>query len=200
MRAVRLLLVDDEPLILATFKQGLRLRGFDVITAACADDALAVAARTEFDLAILDIRMPGMSGLELGRFLRQTHDLHSVYLTAIGDDEFVSQAVQSGALSYAIKPIDIPKLVPVIEAAAARAKELNALQERTQHLDHALSVGRKTSMAIGIFMERLGLTEQAAFGMLRLEARRQRRKLENYCEELVSSRHTFFVPGARHDK
>lgn len=186
MTALRLLLVDDEPLILAAFKRGLRARGYDVTTACGAETALASASTTAFDLVILDIRMPGMSGLELGRLLRERYGLACIYLTAIGDDEFVGQAVQEGALTYLVKPIDIAQLIPVIEAALVRAREIRALFEQKAHLDHALIDRRHTSLAIGILMERHRLTERQAFENLRAEARRRRRKLEDYCDELIT--------------
>lgn len=96
MTAIRLLLVDDEPLILATFKHGLRTRGYDVTIADSGKAALACAASAPFDLAILDIRMPGMSGLELGRLLRERHDLPSFYLTAIGDARSLPRLCRKG--------------------------------------------------------------------------------------------------------
>lgn len=185
MTILRLLLVDDEPLILATFKHGLRTRGYDVTTADSAETALARAASAPFDLAILDIRMPGMSGLELGRLLRERHDLPSLYLSAIGDDDFVAQAIGEGALTYLVKPIDIAQLIPAVEVASMRAREIRALAEQKTHLDHALASGRHTSVAIGMLMERHRLTEQQAFEMLRSEARKQRRKLEEHCVELI---------------
>lgn len=185
MTVLRLLLVDDEPLILATFKRGLRTRGYDVTTADSGAAALASAASASFDLAVLDIRMPGMSGLELGRLLRDRHGLPSLYLTAIGDDDFVAQAIEEGALTYLVKPIGVAQLIPAVEAASVRAREIRVLAEQKTHFDRALAGDRRTSVAIGMLMERHRLTEQQAFDMLRSEARRQRRKIEDYCGELI---------------
>lgn len=187
MASVRLLLVDDEPLILAAFKHGLRARGYDVATADSGASALASAAAAPFDLAILDIRMPGMSGLELGRLLRERHDLASLYLSAVGEGDFVEQAIREGALTYLVKPIDVAQLVPAIETALVRDREIRALAEQKAHLDRALAGDRRTSVAIGLLMERHRLTEQQSFELLRAEARRQSRKLEDYCSELIAS-------------
>jgi AmiR/NasT family two-component response regulator len=187
MTVLRLLLVDDEPLILATFKHGLRVRGYDVATADSGEAALAAASAKPFDMAILDIRMPGMSGLDLGRLLLERHNLPSLYLTAICDDDYVTQAVRVGALTYLVKPVDVAQLIPAIETAWARTQEIRALAEQKAHLDLALKGRRHTSVAIGILMEQRRLTEQQAFEMLRSAARRQRRKLEDYCTEIIKT-------------
>jgi len=186
MTNVRLLLVDDEPLILATFKRGLRACGYDVTTVGSAEAALASAASAQFDLAILDIRMPGISGLELGRMLRERHELPSLYLTAIADEAFVVQAVREGALTYLVKPVDVGQLIPAIEAAFVRAREIRALAEQKMHLDRALAGRRHTSVVVGVLMERHQLSEQQAFEMMRADARRRRRTVEHYCEEMIA--------------
>lgn len=186
MTSVRLLLVDDEPLILATFKHGLRARGYDVATAGSGDAALDRAASAPFDLAILDVRMPGMSGLELGQLLLKRHDLSSLYLSAIGDEDCVARAIREGALTYLVKPIVVDQLVPAIETALVRSREMRALAGQKAHLDRALAGARHASVAIGMLMERFRLTEQQAFDMLRAEARRRSRKFEDYCEEIVA--------------
>ena len=188
MTVPRLLLVDDEPLARTTFKHGLGARGFEVTAVDGAGAALEAAASARFDLAVLDIRMPGMDGLELGRRLREQHGLPALYLTAIDDSAQVARAVQAGALTYLVKPMAINQLVPAIEAALARARELNALIGQTAQLERALSGGRHTSMAVGMLMERHRLDERQAFEMLRQQARSQRRPLEECSQDLVEGR------------
>ncbi len=134
---VRLLLVGDEALILATVKHGLRACGYEVATADSGEAALARAGVDTFQLAILDVRMPGMNGLELGRLLRERNDLPSIYLSAIRDDELVAEAVREGTLTYLVKPIDVAQLIPVVEAALMRGREIRALAQRVMHLDRA---------------------------------------------------------------
>ncbi len=187
MTVPRLLLVDDEPLVRAAFEHGLRARGFDVAAVDGGEAALEAAAASRFDLAILDIRMPGMSGLELGRRLRELHGLPGLYLTAIDDEAQITQAVQAGALTYLVKPVAIGQLVAAIEAALVRARELDALIEQVAQLERALSGGRHTSMAVGILMERHRLDERQAFDMLRLQARSQRRPVEACAQDLVAA-------------
>lgn len=186
MPPIRILLVDDDRLALATMGAGLSSLGYAVTRADSGEAALALAAEQEFDLALLDIRMPGLSGIELCHLLHRRHELPSLFLSAYGEREQITEAIREGALGYLMKPIDAPHAVPAIESALARAHDLKALRETKAQLEQALAGGRQTSVAVGILMMQRQLSEQAAFDWLRAEARRQRRKLADYCAELVS--------------
>ncbi len=185
--APTLLLVDDDRLALATTAQGLRQMGYAVVTADSPEQALRSAADASFHLAVLDMRMPGLSGIELAHLLERRHGLRSLFLSAHGERHEVSDAIAQGALGYLVKPVDPARMVPTIEAALARARDLDALQAAKQQLEHALAGDRVVSVAVGLRMAREGLSEQAAFAALRDEARRQRRKLQDFCTELVGS-------------
>jgi response regulator NasT len=180
-----LLLVDDDRLALATTAQGLRQTGYSVVTADSAERALACAGAEVFALAVLDMRMPGLSGIELAHLLECRHGLRSLFLSAHGERREVSEAIAQGALGYLVKPVDPARMVPTIEAALARARDLDALQTAKQQLEQALEGDRVVSVAVGLLMARSRLSEQAAFATLRDEARRQRRKLQDYCSQLV---------------
>jgi len=183
----RILLADDDRLVLATLAKGLRNAGYEVHVCDSGEAALAAAEQESFELAVLDIRMPGLSGIETARRLRDQHNIPALFLSAYGERELVEQAIADGGLCYVVKPIDAAQLIPAVETALARAKDLSALLQTKAHLERALAGGRYTSMAIGICMERLGLTEQAAFEMLRANARKNRRKLEELCRETVGA-------------
>ena len=186
MSSIRLLLVDDDRLSLATMGSGLKTFGYAIACSDTAESALALAAESTFDLAILDIRMPGLSGIELCHLLQRRHKLPSLFISAYGEREQVTEAIREGGLGYLMKPVDATHAMPAIEAALARARDLNALLEIKAQLEHGLAGGRQTSIAIGLLMAQRHLSEQAAFDWLRAEARRQRRKLVDYCAELVS--------------
>jgi response regulator NasT len=183
----RLLLVDDDRLILATLSDGLLSAGYEVVTAASAAEALAHVSKDQFDLAVLDIRMPGMDGIELGRRLREHTSVPFVYLSAYGDTELVRDATEHGALGYLLKPLDIPQIVPTIEAALARAREIAGLKDSEGRLSTALTVEQKTRMAVGVLMERLKLERQAAFELLRQRARSERRKVIEVADEILAA-------------
>lgn len=185
MATTRILLVDDDRLILATLSQGLRTAGYDVAEAAGGKEALGILKQGGVDLAVLDVRMPEMSGLEVARWLRENTAVPFMFLSAYGEDEVVSQAVAEGALCYLVKPVDPIQLVPTIEAAVSRGREIRQLRETEQQLSTALASSRKTSVAIGLLMERCRVDEREAFERLRAYARSHRRKVADVADELV---------------
>ena len=184
------LLVDDDRLILGTLGNGLRQAGYAVAEAASGETALALAQHQIPDLAILDIRMPGISGIELARRLRDTHRVPTLFLSAYSDKKMVEEAIDEGGLGYVVKPVDVLQLVPAIEAALARARDLQALGKAKDRLEEALKGGRDTTTAIGILMERRGLRRQDAFELLRTHARAQRRRLELLARDIVDAAET----------
>jgi response regulator NasT len=185
MFSTRLLLVDDDRVILATLARNLRDAGYEAEIADCGEAALELAAAVHFNLAVLDMRMPGLSGIETAQRLRDEHCIPALFLSAHGERELVQQAVAGGGLGYVLKPVDAPQLVPAIEAALARGRDLAALLETKSQLEHALAGGRHTNIAIGILMERHRLGEAVAFEALREGARAERRKLEHHAGDLV---------------
>jgi response regulator NasT len=187
MPAPRLLLVDDDRLVLATTSVGLRALGYEVATADGSTQALALASEQAFDLAVLDMRMPDLSGSELAQLLERRHGLRSLFLSAYGDRAEVAQAIRQGALGYLHKPVDPSHMMPSIEAALARARDLDALAATQRQMERALVERRETSMAVGIVMAQRRLSEAAAFDALRGEARKQRRKLSELCTDLVAA-------------
>jgi AmiR/NasT family two-component response regulator len=180
------LVVDDDRLVLAALAEGLRGAGYRVTGAASAEDALAAAGREVPDLALLDVRMPGMSGIELGGRLREV-GVPFLYLSAYGDREAVDNALEEGALGYLVKPLDIQQIVPSIEAALVRARDLRKLRETEAQLSAALSGTREISMAVGLLMMRDRLNREDAFEVLRANARAQRRTVVEIAKELLGS-------------
>ena len=181
-----ILVVDDDRLVLAALAEGLRGAGYRVTGAAGAEDALATAARDAPDLALLDVRMPGMGGIELGARLRED-GVPFLYLSAYGDREAVEGALEKGALGYLVKPLDIQQIVPSIETALIRARDLAKLRETEAQLSTALSGTRDISMAVGLLMMRDRINREKAFEVLRANARAQRRTVADIASELLTS-------------
>lgn len=184
----QLLLVDDDRLVLTTLASGLTQAGYRVNTAESAEEAEAWLAGGERpDLAILDVRMPGQGGLYLAQRLRELDHIPFMMLSAFNDPDLVQQATQIGALGYAVKPLQVPQLIPAIEAALARSQELKALLETRQQLQTALSQERDINMATGITMMQHRLLRKAAFELLRTTARSRRIKLADLAAEMIQS-------------
>lgn len=184
----RLLLVDDDRLVLSQIASGLIGAGFCVTTAESAEDAeVWLAGGERPDLAILDVRMPGRGGLHLARRLHELDHIPFMVLSAYSDAETVEQASLSGALAYAVKPLDIWQLQPAIEAALARADELQDLRTTRQQLQAALDGERDISIAVGVTMVQYRLNRSAAFDLLRTSARKRRCKLADLAAEIIQT-------------
>ena len=184
--ARHVLVVDDDRLVLAALAEGLRGAGYRVTGAASAEDALTAAGRDVPDLALLDVRMPGMSGIELGGRLREA-GVPFLYLSAYGDRDAVENALEEGALGYLVKPLDIQQIVPSIETALVRARDLRKLRETEAQLSAALAGTREISMAVGLLMMRDRINRDDAFELLRANARAQRRTVVEIAKELLGS-------------
>lgn len=197
-----ILVVDDDRLVLAALAEGLRAAGYRVTGAAGGHDALGAAGREAPDLALIDVRMPGMSGIELGGKMREA-GVPFLYLSAYGDQDVVEQAVNEGALGYLVKPLDIQQIVPSIEAALTCAAQFRKLRETETQLNKALAGSREISMAVGLLMMRDRLNRDQAFEVLRAHARSQRRQVADVAKELLVSAEKLYTvrdlnePGRR---
>ena len=134
--------------------------------------------------------MPGRNGLHLAQRLREFDHIPFMMLSAYSDAQTVQEATLYGALGYAVKPQDVTQLVPAIEAALARANELQDLRRTRQQLQKALDVERNISVATGIVMVQYHLRRADAFALLRDTARKERRKLAEMAEDVVRARET----------
>ena len=199
MSKAGILVVDDERLIVSTLESGLRGANYTVFVATNANEALNIAREhnKEIDLAILDIRMPGMSGIELSSLLIEQYRIHSLFLSAYANQALVDDAIGRGALGYLIKPVEISQLVPSIEAALARIRDFSAMDQSRQQLQHAVSTSRKISVCIGILMERERISEEEAFNRLRRLARSSQRPLAELAQDIVSALDSLNQSGKR---
>ena len=125
----KILVVDDDRLVLATVTHGLAKAGYEIIDADNGDDAILLARQHRPDLALLDIRMEGMSGFDVAAYLRESLQTPFMFLSAFADDATVAQVKALGAVAYLVKPLDISQIVPTVEAAlvTARARRASAL-------------------------------------------------------------------------
>ena len=115
----RILVVDDDRLVLATLTHALAQAGYDVLDADNGDDAILIARQHRPDLALLDIRMEGMTGFDVAGYLRDYLQIPFMFLSAFADEATVAKVKELGALAYLVKPLDIHQIVPAVEAAFA---------------------------------------------------------------------------------
>lgn len=183
----RLMVVDDDRLVLATLVNGLRNRGYEVSGFATGDEALLAYRLDPPDLVMLDMRMPGMSGTETAHAMLAHLHRPILMLSAHDDQAIVKEAVSIGVAGYLVKPIEVNQLVPTIEATLARFAEVAALMANTENLREGLEQNRVISTVVGILMERAGLGQDQAFEHLRQLARHRRRTLRDVAAEIIQA-------------
>jgi DNA-binding response OmpR family regulator len=184
-----ILLVDDDIHLLALLSKMLQMANYDVRIATSAPMALGMLADggREPDLAIFDIQMPGMSGLELARHVRANSAIPFLFLSASDTETSVRSATEQGAVGYLVKPIELNQLLPTVIAGLARGDEIRGLRDSEERLGQALQTGRETGMAVGVLMERYRLDRETAFRVLRDQARSSQRKLNDVARELLDA-------------
>ncbi|WP_374585568.1 ANTAR domain-containing response regulator [Pseudoduganella sp.] len=184
----RLILIVDDDKILTEFLGELLVRaGYDTMLAHSADQALALIAEREPDLALLDIHMPGMSGLELAKQLNRNTSVPFMFLSGRGDADAGKQAAAYGAVGFVVKPVDEQHLMPAFEAGLARADEIRQLRRTEMNLNAALAAGRETSLAVGLLMCKYQTDRNTAFEVLRDHARSSRRKINEVADQLLAA-------------
>ncbi len=186
----RILIVDDDPLLLQFLNEVIGHAGYETATASSGEQALQLIAEGEPDMALLDITMPGMTGLELARHLKTHTTVPFMFLSAIGDSESSKQAAAFGAVGYLVKPVDAERLMPAFEAGLARADDIRQLRRTEHNLNAALAAGRETSLAVGLLMGRYQTDRNTAFEVLRDHARSSRRKINEVADQLLAAEET----------
>src|SRR5215475_4136646 len=165
---LRILIAEDETIIRLDLRRLLEREGFEVCAEARdGEEAVALARETRPDLALLDVKMPALDGIEAARRIYAERPIPIVMLTAYADRALVSRAVEAGVFGYLVKPFRETDLLPAIATATARHDELRALREEADSLAEALAARKAIERAKGILMEREGLSESEAFARLR---------------------------------
>jgi len=182
-----LLVVDDDTLVLATLCLGLRAAGFQVAEADCGEEAIQLCETNQFDLALLDISLPGLSGIETAKVIQKSFQLPFLFLSAYDDDSYVNEAINHGALGYLVKPININQIIPAIETALTRSSDIKSLLAHHDNLTTALNKNREVSVAVGIFMSHTSLSHQQAEAAIRLYSRNTRQKMSKVAEEIINA-------------
>ncbi len=185
---VRILVAEDETLIRLDLVEMLARAGLDVCAEARdGDEAVALAREHEPDLAIMDVKMPGLDGIEAARRILNERPIPIVMLTAYGQEELVHRAVEAGVFGYLVKPFREQDLLPAIAAARARHRELVALRDEAESLAEALAARKTIERAKGLLMEKEGLSEPDAFARLRKASQVSGRPLRVVAEAVVAT-------------
>ena len=195
----RILVLDDDRLVLATVVHGLVQAGYDVIDADNGDDAILLAREHKPELALLDIRMEGKTGFDVAEYLRDVCRIPFMFLSAFSDEATTAKVQSLGAVAYLVKPLDVGKIVPTVEAALLRIRA-GQLQPPPQSALPATPVAPAAAwqaaastsapsdmvaMAVGVVMHRYSLPRERAWQRLQRMAQEQGFTVAQQAERLL---------------
>src|SRR5919107_5002517 len=184
----RVLIAEDETIIRLDLAEMLARAGFHVCgEARDGVEAVELARSEQPDVAVLDVKMPRLDGIEAARRILEERPIPIVMLTAYGQDELVARAVEAGVFGYLVKPFRETDLLPAIATARARHEELQAVREEAESLADALAARKVIERAKGLLMEKEGLTEDEAFSRLRRASQAAQRPLKVIAEAVVAT-------------
>jgi len=185
---VRILIAEDETIIRLDLRSLLEQAGYEVCAEARdGEEAVALATSEQPDLALLDVKMPKLDGIDAARRILDERPIPIVMVTAYDERELVGRAVEAGVFGYLVKPFKESDLLPAIETARARHEELSALRAEADSLAEALAARKAIERAKGLLMDRDGLSERDAFARLRKASQISGKPLKVVAEALIAT-------------
>ncbi len=186
MERTRVIIADDESLVRVDLREALTELGYLVVgEVGDGQSAVNMARELDPDVMVMDIKMPGLDGIEAARVLTQEKIAPVVLLTAYSQRELIDRAKEAGVVGYLVKPFRETDLTPAIELAMARFSEFRALEEEVDNLAEALETRKKVERAKGILMDQHGLTETEAFRKIQKMSMNTRRPMKEVAEAII---------------
>jgi response regulator NasT len=185
--SIRVVIAEDEAIIRLDLRETLEEEGYEVVgEAGRGDRALELVRELKPDLAILDVKMPGMDGLEVARNIDQEKICGVLILTAFSQREMVEHARDAGALAYLVKPFQKSDLIPAIEVAIGRFRELQALSDHVEALGEQIEARKIIDRAKGLLIDEYSMKEQDAFAFIQRTAMTERTRMKDVAERILS--------------
>ena len=185
-KPVRVVIAEDEAIIRLDLKEILEEEGYEVVgETGRGDHAIELVRELAPDLAILDIKMPGMDGLTAARTIAGERLAAVLILTAFSQHDLVEQARDAGALAYLVKPFQTSDLLPAIVTALGRFEQIVALERENADLAERLEARKIIDRAKGRLMDEHGLTEADSWRFLQKNAMNSRRKIHEVANDVV---------------
>jgi two-component system, response regulator PdtaR len=182
---VRILVAEDEAIIRLDLVEMLTEAGYLVVAQATNGvEAISLAQEHKPDLAILDVKMPELDGISAAEKIIEIAPV--LMLTAFSQKDLVERARDAGAMAYVVKPFSISDLVPAIEIAVSRHRQLVALQQEVGDLHERLETRKVIDRAKGILMATLKLSEPDAFSWIQRTAMDRRMSMKDVALAVIS--------------
>lgn len=186
-RVIRIVVAEDEAIIRLDLVETLIEEGYVVVADTGRGDTAVELVRThQPDVAIFDIKMPGMDGLEAARAVSDAKICPVVMLTAFSQREVIEQARDAGALAYLVKPFQKTDLIPAIELAIGRFAELKLLSGERDELDEQLKLRKTLDRAKGMLIDKYAMSEQSAFDFIQKLAMSSRSKMKDVADRVIA--------------
>jgi AmiR/NasT family two-component response regulator len=183
---IRVVIAEDEAIIRLDLKETLEEEGYEVVgETGRGDEAVDLVRQFEPDLAILDIKMPGLDGLAAAREISADRQAAVLILTAFSQRDLIERARDAGALAYLVKPFQKSELIPAVEVALGRFQEMKALQDQNLSLAEQLETRKLVDRAKGRLMDAHGLSENDAFRFVQKTAMDTRRPLRAVAQDVI---------------
>jgi len=185
--SIRVVIAEDEAIIRLDLKETLEEEGYIVVgETGRGDKAVELVREHKPDLVILDIKMPGMDGLEAARLITKDRICGVLILTAFSQREIIEEARDAGALAYLVKPFQKSDLIPAIEVAIGRFKEMQSLSGEVEALGEQLESRKAIDRAKGILIDKHGLSESDAYGFIQRGAMNHRTTMKLVADMVIS--------------
>ncbi len=182
----RVVIAEDEAIIRLDLKETLEEEGYEVVAeTGRGDEAVELVRLHQPDVAILDIKMPGLDGLSAAREIAGERIAAVLILTAFSQRDLIERARDAGALAYLVKPFQKADLFPAIEVALGRFKELKALHDQATSLEEQLETRKTVDRAKGQLMDQAGLSESDAFSFIQKTAMRERQTMKDVAQRVL---------------
>ena len=186
MEAMRVVIADDETLRLMSLKTQMESLGLQVVGEAVNGKvAVDLVTRLKPDLAVLDIKMPEMDGLEAAKTIMLEYPIPVIVLTAYSERTLAERAIDAGVFAYLMKPVSEEDLLPTILLARSRFQEFQDLRRGISDLREALETRKLVERAKGILMERRSLAEAEAFRRMQIQSQNENKKLSEIAQAII---------------
>jgi AmiR/NasT family two-component response regulator len=182
----RVIVADDESIVRMDLREMLDSLGYLVVgEAGDGESAVHLSRELRPDIVIMDIKMPGMDGIDAGRILTEERIAPVLLLTAYSQEDLVERAKEAGVMAYIVKPFHEADLAPAIEVALRRWREFRTLEREVEDLKEALETRKLVDRAKGILMDTQGLSEADAFRRIQKTSMDQRKPMKEVAAAIV---------------